>query len=290
MKIFDSFFRAQPDFFIIGAMKSGTTSLFQYLNFHSRIESSLIKEPCYYSYNYGNGKAWYLSQFPKKSLLTSKKWYFDASPVYLHDEQAPSRMHADYPAAKLIVICRDPIERAVSHYNYYSSRDSNFGRKPENHIDERSIENAFDDDMSGRELRPFFRYCRMSLYAQQVERFLQYYPRQQVMFIDLKALETDVLKTLQRIADFIELPCREEFNKIGVSVDRVDSQNSFQKTKDRLFRRFNALEYNISMSVDMDARLRDFFRSDVAQLQTISGLQFSWAEKYSDCKSDPLLG
>lgn len=281
MKILDSLFRAQPDFFIIGAMKSGTTSLFQYLNFHSRAESSLIKEPCYYSYNYGNGKAWYLSQFPKKSLLAPKKLYFDASPVYLHDPAAPARMHADYPAARLIVICRDPIERAVSHYNYYSSKDSNFGKKPENRIDERSIEEAFDDDMNGREQRPFFRYCRMSLYAQQMENFLQYYPRQQILFVDLKALESDVLNTLLRIADFIGLPDQEEFRNISTSEDKVDSQASFQKVAEKQFKRFNTLEYDIPVSPALEARLREFFRHDVERLQAMAGMPFSWAAKYT---------
>ncbi len=280
MKLFDSLLRAQPDFFIIGAMKSGTTSLYQYLNFHGYAESSLIKEPCYYSYNFGNGKHWYLDQFPKKKLFGSKILYFDASPVYLHDVQAAARMYADSPKAKLIVVCRDPIERAVSHYNYYSSKNSNFGRKVENSIDERSIEQAFDDDMSGREQRPFFRYCRMSRYAEQMEQFLHYYPREQVLFVDLKELETDVVSVLLRIADFLGLPEPDKFRSIAVSNDRIDSQISFQKVEQKQFKRFNTLEYDIPVSEALEARLCAFFRDDVLRLQVYQS--FSWASKYID--------
>lgn len=69
MNILGSLLGAQPDFFIIGAMKSGTTSMYRYLNFHSRIKCSGIKEPCYYSYNYFRGKSWYLSNFPRPRLF-----------------------------------------------------------------------------------------------------------------------------------------------------------------------------------------------------------------------------
>lgn len=280
MKLLAALLRARPDFFIIGAMKSGTTSLYQYLNFHSRVESSLIKEPCYYSYNYNRGKDWYLAQFPEKKLFGPRHWYFDASPVYLHDSQAARRMYRDYPKARLIVILRDPIERAVSHYNYYSSKDSNFGRKPENRIDERTLDEAFRDDMAGRETREFFRYCRMSLYAQQISSFLACYPREQLLFVDLKELECDVLATLLRIADFLRLPAREEFAGIAVSEDRVDSQASFQKVTDRQFRKFNALDYDIPVPDDLRAALVAFFHDDVQQLQTIAGRTFSWAAAY----------
>lgn len=280
MKLLAPILKAQPDFFIIGAMKSGTTSLYQYLNFHSRVESSLVKEPCYYSYNFGKGKSWYLNQFPAKKWLAPKTWYFDASPVYLHDAQSPARMYADYPKAKLIVICRDPIERSLSHYNYYSSKDSNFGKKPENKIDQRSVAQAFDDDMNGLETRPFFRYCHMSCYAEQIAHFLAKYSREQVMFVDLHDLETNVIDSLLEIAAFLGLPSADEFRHIAVSNDKVDSQQSFEKTDDKQFKRFNSLEYSIPMSEELEARLKQFFRRDVEQLQAISGRKFSWANKY----------
>jgi len=108
----------QPNFFLIGAMKSGTTSLYQYLSYHSLIKGPTIKEPCYYSYNYSKGLFWYLSKFPLRWPYGKNRLFFDPSPVYLHDPLAPERICKDYPDAKLIIILRDPIERAISHYNY----------------------------------------------------------------------------------------------------------------------------------------------------------------------------
>lgn len=261
-------------------MKSGTTSLYQYLNFHSRAKSTTIKEPCYYSYNFHKGKRWYLSQFPQKQWLSPRQWYFDASPVYLHDPLAAARIQADYPATRLITILRDPIERAISHYNYYSSPDSNFARNPENRRDERTVQQAFLDDMKGLELRPFFRYCHMSCYAEQLRSFTQCFAPEQILCIDSTDLERDHLAVLDRVAAFIGLPDPQEFRQFSASTDKVESQKSFSPATAKAFQKFNTLDYEITLPNDLENQLITFFRDDVIALQALTGMTFSWASRY----------
>lgn len=269
----------EPEIFIIGAMKSGTTSLYQYLNFHSQLESSTIKEPCYFSYNFVKGKKWYLSQFPQKSFFSKKK-YFDASPVYLHDPESAFRLYKEYPEAKIIVILRDPIDRAISHYNYYSAGDSNYSNNPLNEIETRSVEKAFKDDIEGLESRTFKKYCRMSLYGEQVNRFLKYFKRSQILFIDTVELECDLVNTLHSVSDFIGISSKHEFNDFNLDGKTVNSKDSFSKQHKKEIAIYNKLEYKIAVSDELRNELLLFFRQDVKKLLEISGKHFSWASKY----------
>jgi Sulfotransferase family len=111
-----------PDFFVVGAAKSGTTSLYHYLDQHPDVYMPRNKEPHYFSR---------VPPFPGRGShpVTSEEEYLDlfklwnkesvageASPSYLWDEKAPYRIKETVPQAKIIAILRHPVERAYSHY------------------------------------------------------------------------------------------------------------------------------------------------------------------------------
>ena len=117
--------RTWPDFVIIGAQKSGTTSLYDFIVKHPAIESAAKKELHYFSWFYACGDKWYRSNFPTN--LSSSRFYKDvgqklltgeASPTYLFYPMVPGRMVKALPNVKLIVILRNPVDRAYSHYNH----------------------------------------------------------------------------------------------------------------------------------------------------------------------------
>src|SRR5690348_6863383 len=115
--------RLLPDFLVIGTQRGGTTSLYHYLQAHESIAPSSIKEIHFFDRKYARGLAWYRGHFP----TGAEKWYAqrlrrqafvtgEASPVYLFHPHVPARVKQALPAVKLIVLLRNPVDRAYSQY------------------------------------------------------------------------------------------------------------------------------------------------------------------------------
>jgi len=114
--------RVLPDFFVIGVVRSGTTSLFHYLNQHPNIAGASYDELGYFDDNYHLGISWYKSLFP--TIFTKKRiekehgkfLTYDVTPQYLRDPANAKRMFNDFPKMKLIALLRNPIDRTYSPY------------------------------------------------------------------------------------------------------------------------------------------------------------------------------
>ncbi len=116
---FASFFkRSLPDFMIIGAQKSGTTSLYSYMAQHPQILPAFRKEIHYFDTKFYRGSAWYRSNFPFKNELENSITG-EASPAYLFHVNVPERIYKLLPDCKFIIILRNPADRAISHYYHY---------------------------------------------------------------------------------------------------------------------------------------------------------------------------
>ena len=107
-------FRCLSNTLIIGAQRSGTSSLFHYLKQHPQISTSNIKEVHYYDEQYEKGQLWYQRHFPYR--INRSKIVLEATPYYLFHPSSAERILHSAPHAKLIVILRDPVQRAYSHY------------------------------------------------------------------------------------------------------------------------------------------------------------------------------
>lgn len=110
-----------PDFIIIGVMKGGTTVLYDFITLHPDIERAKEKEIHYFSLNFHKGSDWYLGHFPE----TSDRLTGEASTTYFHVTNSsllPNLIKSFNPEVKIILIVRDPIERALSHYNFFCKR------------------------------------------------------------------------------------------------------------------------------------------------------------------------
>ena len=108
-----------PHFLIAGAMKSGTTSLYHYLAQHPQLELSYTKEVRFfaadrkYRSNFQKGEAWYRAYFPLK--INTNNQAFEAS-GYMSHPIAAKRIFTHNPKMKIIMLLRNPTERAISHY------------------------------------------------------------------------------------------------------------------------------------------------------------------------------
>lgn len=175
-----------PNFIIIGAMKCGTSSLYHYLSLHPQVGMSAIKEVDFFiaENNFDKGREWYQSQFKGAYEV-----YGEASPNYSkahYFEGVPHRMHELLPAAKLIYLVRDPIERIVSHYvhNYSEGREH------------RSVDEAMRDLDRNH-------YIMCSKYYWQLQHYLEFYSDEQILVMPSYRLKEERRAALQEIFGFI---------------------------------------------------------------------------------------
>ena len=182
----------RPNLFIIGAMKSGTTSLHEYLDTHPQIAMSETKEPGYFveELSLAKGDAWYLSLFDYDERFRYRgesSTHYTKLPVY---RGVADRLHRFNPDARLIYIMRDPFDRLVSHY-WHNVRDI----------------------VHGGELRPLLKavqerpdYLAFSDYAMQLTPYLDRFGRQALYTLTFEALIEDPQRELDRLCRWLGLP------------------------------------------------------------------------------------
>lgn len=118
--------RILPSFFLAGVEKCGTSSLFKYLLQHKQIIAPQRKDTYFFSNNnrYNKGINFYKAFFAHKAykkLIELKRGNkvitFDSTPIYFDYPEAPGRIKQMFPDAKIVILLRDPVERAFSNYN-----------------------------------------------------------------------------------------------------------------------------------------------------------------------------
>ncbi len=208
-----------PEFVIIGAAKAGTTSLYGWLAEHPCVAGASQKEVHFFDYNYYRGEDWYRRHFPLESerarfarehgraLLTG-----EASPSYISHDWAPQRLAKLLPQARLIVMLRNPIDRAYSQFQM--SR-----REGEEELDSFADAVAVEDqrlqhERTRAQRSPHYNswpigcwsYLMRSRYAEQLERWFALLPREQFHFLTLEEIEENPQAALDGVHLFLGLP------------------------------------------------------------------------------------
>jgi hypothetical protein len=240
--------RSLPQAMIIGAMKCGTSSLHNYLTQHPGVIAPLRKEVHYFDVRFDQGELWYRANFGR---VGEPGLNLDSSPYYLAHPLAPQRAHALVPEAKLIVLLRDPVRRAYSHY--WHERD----KKRESLSFEEAIAaepaRLGDDEqrLARGEIRQsrahqHFSYLARGRYAEQLDRWWRHYPRERLLVLRFEDLARDPLAVLDRTLEFLGLPSIENV--------RLDPRN--------------ARKYP-PMNPATEERLRDYFAPHEARMRTL---------------------
>jgi Sulfotransferase domain len=202
--------RPLPDFLIIGAQKAGTTALYAYLRWHPQITGPSFKEVSFFDRHYARGERWYRAHLPvRRTGLVG-----EASPSYLFHPLAPERVARMLPRARLIALLRDPVDRAFSHYQHEVA----LGRE------QLSFEDALareDERMEGevermlREPAYFshawwnYTYAARGRYAEQLERWFEAFPREQLLVLLTDELAADTAAAYRRVLDFLGAEAQE---------------------------------------------------------------------------------
>ncbi len=115
--------RMLPGFLIVGAQRCGTTSMYRALSEHPSVRKAVLhKGVHYFDMNYDHGLAWYRAHFPLRPRPGGAAVTFESSPYYMFHPLAAQRIAADLPGVKLLVLVRDPVERAYSAYTHERAR------------------------------------------------------------------------------------------------------------------------------------------------------------------------
>jgi hypothetical protein len=175
-----------PNFLCIGAERSGTTWLYEVLKNHPEVYLyPHIKEINFYSEHYQKGLNWY-KQFFVGSRKSSYKAIGDISPQYFHEKEAPSRIAKDLPNIRLILILRNPVNRAFSEYTY-----------------NKLILNIEDSFMEF--LQKKVRAYEIGLYSQHLKRWLKVFPEEQFQIFIFEELMQDKINSLKKISNFLDI-------------------------------------------------------------------------------------
>lgn len=272
-----------PNFFIVGAPKAGTTSLYHYLDQHPQIYMSPVKEPNYFASEvrpdrFGGafreeaerhvqevreylagpmlekrfgalGLEWahYLKLFQN---ARGEKAIGEASVCYLWSESAAENIFARVPSARIIMILRDPADRAFSQY-VHGLRKGVVQESFRAHI-EKSLKRADDGRFS-----PLYPFLEMGLYAGQVKRYLDLFPRENVLVNFYEDYQRDAGGTIARVLGFL-----------GVDASFVPDMS----------RRY--LDSGASGNVRLDpgdrSYLTDYYRRDIHELSALLSRDLSY--------------
>lgn len=204
--------RVLPDFIIIGVQKGGTSSLYQYLTRHPNVLPGYKKEVKFFDGNYQKGLDWYRYNFPFESQMNdSQAQTGEASPTYVFHPLVPRRIKESLPNVKLILLLRDPVSRAYSHYQGNVRRGHetlSFQQaiEQEQHRLEGEREKIIADQSYPMYRYIVFSYLARGIYIDQVRAWFQSFPRQQMLILKSEAFFRDPTNTYNQVLKFLGLP------------------------------------------------------------------------------------
>lgn len=276
-----------PNFFIIGANKAGTTSLHYYCSQHPDIFMSAAKEPMFFTskkpshnqtaiasdqkiINRSDASISYHGFFSLQDYLelfksATEPLRGESSTNYLFYPDTAMWIRKINPDSKIIAILRDPIDRAVSDFEFQTRV---------NKSEKRTFSQAINDDLNGRidpnhkELvlgnlsTPPGRYLYLGLYGSQISRYKEYFPDNQLFIADYEEYDKDTHKFMKKIYSFL-----------GVDDFKPDTS------------RFNVSSPKKAkppLDSDLKSKVREFFEDDIARLQGLVNFDVTkWLDRLS---------
>jgi hypothetical protein len=262
--------RPLPEFLIIGAQRTGTTSLYKYLSEHPQFRSATLKTKGvhFFDTRYEKGMAWYRGHFPTTAyramfrarhgvdLVTG-----EASPYYLFHPHVPFRLAQHLPDVKLIAMLRDPIERTYSQWQHELSRGFEHLDRFEDALDAEpgrlagEVEKMNADPDYKSFSHQHHSYMARSRYAEQIEVYRSLFPASQLHFVRAEDFFADPGVEYARVLEFLGLSAH--------GLGDYKKHNGYKRT---------------AMAPETRARLVAHFADSNRRLEELLGPHFTWAE------------
>lgn len=210
--------RMMPTFIVIGAHRGGTSAFYHYLTEHPGIAAATTKEVNFFDRNFHKGTWWYRAHFPshtyKRLAEIAQQGHFitgEASPYYLFHPHVPQRIARTLPKVKLIALLRNPVERAYSQYRryrYLGWETESFAdaiAREERRLDERVRSGAAIGD-DPNDVAGHSSYLARGLYADQLRRWLRWFPRAHLLVLRSEDFYADPTTALKQALVFLDVP------------------------------------------------------------------------------------
>ena len=259
--------RPFPDFLIVGTKRGGTTSLFNYLVRHPGVLGMFPqirgkKSTDFYFADRQHQDAWYRSHFhtdAHRRLLERQIGYrplsFEASPYYMWDPRIAAAVAARAPATKAIVLLRDPVKRAWSHYQERVQNDVEplpfrEALLAEDRRLSGELERMLEDPTYHSSAWDWYSYRSRGEYVDQLDMWAEHFPAEQILVIFSEELYSNTQATMDLVCDFLmiptfEMPTTRAFNatwrtKEGIpESDAVALRAHYQSYNQRLSERID---------------------------------------------------
>lgn len=276
-----------PDFFIVGAPRSGTTSLHEY--FKKIPEIFMCPKECGYFSKYCIGRVETLQEYQKLfQNSTNKQLIGDATAIYLRDPETPKLIHDANPNAKIIILLRDPIERAYSHYLMFIK----------NEYETKSFSKQIRDySNNGIKTGMFHDYIIMpSLYSNSVLKYVEIFGIKNVGVFLYEDFAKNTQKIVSEILEFLEIKTKlpenvgNIYNEYAKPLGETSKSIISNQTIKTLAKRFLTKSTRVSLTrsvltkkgekptinIDDEKILHDLFIDDVKKLQKILKKKINW--------------
>jgi hypothetical protein len=248
-----------PTFLVVGAKRAGTSSLYRYLTAHPEVRPCVSRKGThYFDVSYGRGWRWYRSSFP---LAARDGITGEASPYYMFHPLAPSRIAAALPDARLIVLLRDPVERAWSHYHNERrlqaeplSFEDAIRSEPER-LAGQAEQMAADPGFQSFAWR-HWSYLARGRYAEQLERLYELFPPSQVLVVQSELLRADPNRALEEVWRFLGLAPFTVRDRFAIKPNHSHE----------------------TMAAATRARLQAYFAEPNWRLYSLPGVGFRWSD------------
>lgn len=282
------------NFYCIGAQKAGTTTLHDILKNHPNICLPNQKEAPFYQNDsqYSKGKDWYEKKY--FSHYNNEKIVGSISPEFMYYPWIPERIKETYGSnIKFVVLLRNPIDRAVSHYNMskgrnIEKRDFLTAIKSEN----KTITRSFYHNKQ-------FSYINRGLYSVQIERYFKLFPKENFLFIKFEDFISDQQTIIKQICRFLEIdllestkfiksnesikykikfiPWLESRFPLTISLIKKSIPKSIRAKIASTYKTNNSAKYAPENSAQN--YLISLFKDDIKKLEKLTNLQLSnWTE------------
>jgi len=250
--------RTKANFIIIGSISSGTTSLYNYLIQHPKILPAYRKEIYFFDLNYSKGINWYRAYFPlfwekQKNFVTG-----EATATYLRHPLCPKRIALTLPNVKMIILLRNPVDRA---YAFYHSRkehgDELMTFEEAIEQEDKRLEGEMARMLDNEEYfaRNYYTYGYLSggIYIEQLKKWMEIFPKKQFLILQSEKFFDEPSKTLDQVTKFLELP-------------------NFELSQ---YKKYNKHKYP-EMKSSLREKLLDFFIPHNEQLYNFLNQRFDW--------------
>jgi hypothetical protein len=261
-------FRLLPDFLIIGAQRAGTTSLYKYLAQHPAVGPVVLtKGAHYFDTNFDKGLGWYRAHFPTRwragvveRRLGVPMQTGEGSPYYVFHPLVPPRVAQTLPGVKLILMVRDPVERAYSQYQHELARgfeDVSFEEaidlEPSRLAGER--ERMLEDPSYHSFHHQHHSYLARGRYMEQIRTWLEHVDPDRLLTVRMEAFFSHPERGFAEVLRFLGLP----------------------EWRPPAFERYNARRY-AQLDPAMRRRLVDHFSEPNRELRRYLGVPLEWSE------------